>query len=829
MDSARGIAALLVVLFHVSLASGSQRGFVGGELLGQLDVGVAIFFALSGFLLYRPFIAERRGGARPPRVGVYGKRRALRIFPAFAVAFAGYALYPGLAGLSDNWWVYGGLLQSFTFLYEPEVACGAAFCGLQHAWTITAELTFYALLPAYVLLTALARRRGGDRGWLRAEAGAGIAVLAMGILTYVLFLGDPEGRIWLAISLPGVGLWFAAGVGLAVVSVLAEGWSRDGVDPPPRAAAAISSLANRPALWIGGAIAVMAVLAALTPPSGTDESLAGILARWVGFGLAALLFLAPLAFAGHRRRATRTHRALEHPAARWLGLVSYGTYLWHVAVVHALLNEADMFRLFPGTGALALLAVAGVACSLAAGAASYYLVERPFLRYKHRPLPRPWARRGDGGRAAGNRAPEVVAAPPGNPRFELIDSLRAIAALSIAVVHATIAAGAYNTTWVGREIVGHLALAVPLFFAISGFLLYRPFISPREGGPRLRVSGYAWRRILRLVPGLWAALIAYQLISNQLGSDTRVPDLDLFGENWWVYFGLLGGQDFLFDPVTACGAQFCFFGATWSLGVEAMLYVLLPVYMVAMRRLAAHRTTGQWLRLEAYGLGALGLATIAAAAYYAGGNEHLTWLNYNPATHALPFLCGMGLAVASVAIRAEGRAAVAERIGSAANGCWIAAAALFAVIVALVPQYGSLLTVEERLVEYILGSALVTLILAPVVFRARRDRAPHRLLANPVLSWIGLISYGIFLWHSATIAYLVEAGAITWIPGAGTYVLLGLTMVTAIMAGAISYYLIERPFLRLKRLTWRPGLRRGGGEPGEGSPRPDTAPETAGG
>jgi Predicted acyltransferases len=74
IDGMRAIAALSVLLVHVAGASGAADPSLSGRLLAHLNVGVTIFFVISGFLLYRPFIAERGGGAAPPRVASFAKR-----------------------------------------------------------------------------------------------------------------------------------------------------------------------------------------------------------------------------------------------------------------------------------------------------------------------------------------------------------------------------------------------------------------------------------------------------------------------------------------------------------------------------------------------------------------------------------------------------------------------------------------------------------------------------------------------------------------------------------------------------------------------------------
>ena len=97
--------------------------------------------------------------------------------------------------------------------------------------------------------------------------------------------------------------------------------------------------------------------------------------------------------------------------------------------------------------------------------------------------------------AADDHVPAAVAPPPGNPRFPLVDGVRAIAAVSVLVFHATV------TSSLPRTYVYQFASGVPIFFLLSGFLLYRPFVAARLGGRRkIRARDFARRRLLRIVP-----------------------------------------------------------------------------------------------------------------------------------------------------------------------------------------------------------------------------------------------------------------------------------------------------------------------------------------
>ena len=95
-DSLRGLAALAIVLTHVGLGSGANYNAAYGALLARLDIGVTLFFVLSGFLLYRPFVAARIEDRPALRLRDYARRRVLRIVPAYWLALTVLAIWPGL-------------------------------------------------------------------------------------------------------------------------------------------------------------------------------------------------------------------------------------------------------------------------------------------------------------------------------------------------------------------------------------------------------------------------------------------------------------------------------------------------------------------------------------------------------------------------------------------------------------------------------------------------------------------------------------------------------------------------------------------------------------
>ena len=145
LDSLRAIAALSVFFFHAVgfYARGSTQGNLIAPYVARLDVGVTIFFLLSGFLLYRPFVQARRQRRPQPPLIPYAWRRTLRIVPAYWVALTLATIVlalPGVFTLTGIPTFYG-----FLQIYSAETA----FKGLGQCWTLCVEVSFYALLPVW--------------------------------------------------------------------------------------------------------------------------------------------------------------------------------------------------------------------------------------------------------------------------------------------------------------------------------------------------------------------------------------------------------------------------------------------------------------------------------------------------------------------------------------------------------------------------------------------------------------------------------------------------------------------------------------------------------
>jgi peptidoglycan/LPS O-acetylase OafA/YrhL len=339
IDSLRALAALSVFGFHLAL----QPGFAPPEWLApytaNLNVGVSVFFVISGFVIWRPFARARGRGEPTPSLRRYAVRRTARIVPAYWVALPLIALWLDLDGVFTP----SGIVTYFGFLqvYDPDTTVG----GINQAWSLCIEVTFY--IGVALAAVALARRRVGLRGELVL---AGVLVLVTVLWRLAPFYDVPTfGKLPepATLTLPAYADELALGMALAALTV----WR------PLRVPG-----------WVGWALAAAAFVGAgLLTDAGSTLSQGGNLVHHLLFGLVGVGLLLP-AIAG-------SPGWLTNPVLRWGGFVSYGFYLWHFAVLRAL-TEAG-WREKIGAGGYLVLALG---LSIAIAAASWYAIERPALR-----------------------------------------------------------------------------------------------------------------------------------------------------------------------------------------------------------------------------------------------------------------------------------------------------------------------------------------------------------------------------------------------------------------------------------------------------------------
>ena len=364
-DGFRALAAIVVLITHVAFLSGFNERSRLGAFTARMDVGVAVFFMISGFLLYRPFVAARLAGVDGPRAIAYFWRRALRILPAywFALTITVFVLHvpKELPSTGDLF-----LFYSLFHLYS----LGDVIGPILSSYTLVTEISFYLFLPLYAFVMSR-----WARGAPRRQVQIDLAVLGSLIVAGIAYRWgirsrfDGERAFQLLNILPGWIDVFAVGMVLAVISAwLAR--RREPIVFRRRIFPAIS--------WALAAGSFVAISLLMGRP-GRIDTLGQDMGVHYFYLAVSLFFLLPGIFGPQEAGVIR--RALENRAVRLLGLVSYGLYLWNETLLEKYVEWTDSTPF--NTSFPKMLAVVFVATVLVA-TVSYVVVEKPALSLKGR-------------------------------------------------------------------------------------------------------------------------------------------------------------------------------------------------------------------------------------------------------------------------------------------------------------------------------------------------------------------------------------------------------------------------------------------------------------
>lgn len=304
-------------------------------------------------------------------------------------------------------------------------------------------------------------------------------------------------------------------------------------------------------------------------------------------------------------------------------------------------------------------------------------------------------------------------------------------------------------------------LGVDLFFVLSGFLITALLYQEWQRDGNINLKHFYTRRALRLLP----ALLIVAVVVIVMTGEYRPALYALFYCANWVQ---------AFAGYEALGVL----THTWSLSIEEQFYLLWPLGFLVMLKLRLRRRTMVWLLLAMI----VAVAVNRAALQYLGRPVYRVYNGFDTRADALLIGCLTAL-LACWQVRPQ------SRWGRRLLDYGAIAATL------LLLWLGSQVTYLTRHLYY----GLFTVVAAAagvIIFRLLEapPRAVQRWLEHPALVWIGRVSYGLYLWH-LVIFFLLRPDAEQGLSGGTIARQLGvlLAVVTA------SYYLIERPSLKLKR------------------------------
>lgn len=358
-------------------------------------------------------------------------------------------------------------------------------------------------------------------------------------------------------------------------------------------------------------------------------------------------------------------------------------------------------------------------------------------------------------------------------RNAALDGLRALAALSVLLFHVWL----YRTDrphgarpHVLDKVMFQLNTGLVCFFVLSGFLLYSAFVrAVLTGRARSGLGAYALRRAARIVPAYYVCCAASLLLFAAVGFDQLTPDLRLLP----VY--AMFAQNYSMTTIAQVSP------VAWTLCVEVAFYALLPLIALAAARL------GRRPRAQV----ALLLAITATSITW----NIVIWKHGSPPLlrQALPAYLGTFAAGMLVAVWVQSRRLREARpVGPAAT------AGLVLCGVALVLANGYWHETSQRPtaarggVGLLVAAAGFALLIAAIAAGSQRSRVVRWLAWRPLVA-IGIVSYGLYLWHLPVLLAIREVGLLPHDLLPRALVVLAASLVLA----AASWHWVEKPCLTL--------------------------------
>lgn len=387
IEGLRGIAAISVLLYHLGLGA-SYQVLIGpvSILLTLLDQGLTLFFVLSGFLLFRPFVTTLMEDKALPSIRRYARNRLLRIYPAYVVIFVVTGLIFAAAFIKGS--THGLGPDNIGRITDPvQILANLALVqmlipsfvmtGLPVSWSLTAEVSFYIILALIALWSARLIRRGASKTAVLCGFPVGMIALGVGVTLWGY-------KATLGLS-PAAAGDFAFGQNWTAVLLRSVLGQADLFGYGMIAAVVVAKLHDREVHRVSTGSKIVLLLAAGLLELTGFTLLRPLLSNMSGVA-AALILLAVVLPSSRHGNANRAAKVLEWLPFRFTGLISYSLYLWHLPILLWLISHDMLFgsnaRSMPLNGLLVL------AIALPLSTLTYYLVERPAMKLK-KPTGRP--------------------------------------------------------------------------------------------------------------------------------------------------------------------------------------------------------------------------------------------------------------------------------------------------------------------------------------------------------------------------------------------------------------------------------------------------------
>ncbi|MGC4935223.1 acyltransferase family protein [Gordonia sp. DT30] len=358
LTGVRAVAALSVCLTHAAFWTGRYTDDYGGRLFARFEVGVAIFFVLSGFLLFSPWVrAAQRGSGRTADagegsttlpIGRYFWHRARRVLPVYWITVIGvyllYAIAPPAGEVSPTGTGWSGFWRNMTL--TQVYGLGHLHSGLTQMWSLAAEAVFYLVLPliAWIVVVGVARFGGRAGGW-RPDLiiAALVPLLLISPVWSVIVAGsagvDPTARLWA----PAFFGWFVGGMLLAACAPVIRRWNAT--------------------TWVLTAVVAFVVAggALAGEPTITPTTASATIVKHVLYLVIAVGVVGPLTGAD---QSSWWARLCGSRPMVFVGEISYELFCVHVVVLEVVMAVLG-YRVFTGNVVIAFVLTAAVSVVLA--------------------------------------------------------------------------------------------------------------------------------------------------------------------------------------------------------------------------------------------------------------------------------------------------------------------------------------------------------------------------------------------------------------------------------------------------------------------------------
>ncbi|EWT00141.1 acyltransferase [Intrasporangium oryzae NRRL B-24470] len=355
------------------------------------------------------------------------------------------------------------------------------------------------------------------------------------------------------------------------------------------------------------------------------------------------------------------------------------------------------------------------------------------------------------------------------PRIEGLDGIRALAIVAVLVFH-------LNAPWLPGGFLG-----VDVFFVVSGFLITTLLVREHESTGRIAFGAFWARRARRLLPALVLCVTASVLIARLVSGDLlvhvgrQIAGALTFSTNW---VEIAAGSSYFDETAPQLFMNF------WSLAVEEQFYLLWPLTVLLLVRLAPGRAR------VGFAAALAALSTVLMAVLYSPGADG-TRVYYGTDTHLMGLMVGAALAFAWAS------PALAPRIVPSGWG----RVGLYAVPLAGAVLLAELLLLDDEHTATFRGGIFVASVAAGVLVLGVLDRHPggptawQRIADHRVATWVGTRSYSIYLWHWPVILLVAHDNPSA--PGTTSHLLTRLWCVVVTVALAdLTYRAVETPFRR---------------------------------